>query len=97
MVLYRRSTLELVSALGPAGLLGAQVALIGAHSPRGLLGIAGLTLLCLMVRFSHQRFGVDRSAKHGSSVKGTSENGRRRDCAVPDLNGAASRPSGSLP
>ena len=61
-------------ALGPAGLSGAQVALL-ALILGGLLGIAGLTSLCLMVWFSHQRFGVDRSAKHGISVKDTSRMG----------------------
>ena len=59
---------------GPAGLSGAQVALL-ALILGGLLGIAGLTSLCLMVWFSHQRFGVDRSAKHGISVKDTSRMG----------------------
>lgn len=52
-----QQTLELVSADGPAGLLGAQVALI-ILILRGLLGIAGLTLLCLMVRFSHKPSGL---------------------------------------
>ena len=68
------SALEQVGALGPAGLSGAQVALL-ALVLGGLLGIAGLTSLCLMVWFSHQRFGVDRSAKHGISVKDTSRMG----------------------
>ena len=63
-----------VSALGPAGLSGGQVALL-ALILGGSLGIAGLTSLCLMVWFSHQRFGVDRSAKHGISVKDTSRMG----------------------
>ncbi|MDA8912435.1 hypothetical protein N9I66_05900 [Pseudomonadales bacterium] len=67
-------TLDKVSALGPAGLSGAQVALL-ALILGGLLGLAGLTSLCLMVWFSHQRFGVDRSAKHGISVKDTSRMG----------------------
>ena len=67
-------TVDQVSALGPAGLSGAQVALL-ALILGGLLGIAGLTSLCLMVWFSHQRFGVDRSAKHGISVKDTSRMG----------------------
>ena len=68
------STVDQVRALGPAGLSGAQVALL-ALILGGLLGIAGLTSLCLMVWFSHQRFGVDRSAKHGISVKDTSRMG----------------------
>ena len=68
------STVDQVSELGPAGLSGAQVALL-ALILGGLLGIAGLTSLCLMVWFSHQRFGVDRSAKHGISVKDTSRMG----------------------
>ena len=63
-----------MTALGPAGLSGAQVALL-ALILGGLLGIVGLTSLCLMVWFSHQRFGVDRSAKHGISVKDTSRMG----------------------
>ena len=67
-------TLEQVGVLGPAGLSGAQVALL-ALILGGLLGISGLTSLCLMVWFSHQRFGVDRSAKHGISVKDTSRMG----------------------
>ena len=67
-------TVDQVSAHGPAGLSGAQVALL-ALILGGLLGIAGLTSLCLMVWFSHQRFGVDRSAKHGISVKDTSRMG----------------------
>jgi UDP-GlcNAc:undecaprenyl-phosphate GlcNAc-1-phosphate transferase len=67
-------SLDQFSALGPAGLSGAQVALL-ALILGGLLGIAGLTSLCLMVWFSHQRFGVDRSAKHGISVKDTSRMG----------------------
>ena len=67
-------TLEQVGVLGPAGLSGAQVALL-ALILGGLLGVAGLTSLCLMVWFSHQRFGVDRSAKHGISVKDTSRMG----------------------
>ena len=67
-------TLEQVGALEPAGLSGAQVALL-ALILGGLLGVAGLTSLCLMVWFSHQRFGVDRSAKHGISVKDTSRMG----------------------
>ncbi len=50
-----------------------------------------------MVRFSHKPSGLIAARKHGRSVKGTSEMGGRRDWAVPDLNGAASRPSGSLP
>ena len=41
----------------------------------GLLGFAGLLSLALMVWFSHQNFGVDRSAKHGISVKNTSRLG----------------------
>ena len=61
-------------ALGPAGLSGAQVALL-ALILGGLLGLAGLTSLCLMVWFSHQHFGIDRSAKHGISVKDTSRMG----------------------
>ncbi|MDC0464307.1 hypothetical protein OAN31_01685 [Pseudomonadales bacterium] len=65
---------EQVSTPGPAGLTGAQVALL-ALVLGGLLGVAGLTSLCLMVWFSHQRFGVDRSAKHGISVKDTSRMG----------------------
>jgi len=67
-------TADQISALGPAGLSGAQVAFL-ALILGGLLGIAGLTSLCLMVWFSHQRFGVDRSAKHGISVKNTSRLG----------------------
>ena len=59
---------------GPAGLSGSQVALL-ALILGGLLGVAGLISLCLMVWFSHQRFGVDRSAKHGISVKDTSRMG----------------------
>lgn len=58
----------------PRGLSGAQVAVL-ALILGGLLGVAGLTSLCLMVWFSHQRFGVDRSAKHGISVKDTSRMG----------------------
>ena len=65
---------EQVSTPGPAGLSGGQVALL-ALVLGGLLGVAGLTSLCLMVWFSHQRFGVDRSAKHGISVKDTSRMG----------------------
>lgn len=56
------------------GLSGTQVAALSLILG-GLLGIAGLTSLCLMVWFSHQRFGVDRSAKHGISVKNTSRLG----------------------
>ena len=41
----------------------------------GLLGFAGLLSLVLMVWFSHQNFGVDRSAKHGISVKNISRLG----------------------
>ncbi|MDA9282297.1 hypothetical protein N9P68_00115 [Pseudomonadales bacterium] len=67
-------SLDQFSALGPAGLSGAQVALL-ALILGGLLGLAGLTSLCLMVWFSHQRFGVDRSAKHGISVKDSSRMG----------------------
>jgi len=67
-------TVDQVSALRPAGLSGAQVAFL-ALILGGLLGVAGLTSLCLMVWFSHQRFGVDRSAKHGISVKDTSRMG----------------------
>jgi UDP-N-acetylmuramyl pentapeptide phosphotransferase/UDP-N-acetylglucosamine-1-phosphate transferase len=66
--------IDQVSAHGPAGLSGAQVALL-ALILGGLLGVAGLISLCLMVWFSHQRFGVDRSAKHGISVKDTSRMG----------------------
>jgi len=65
---------EQLRELGPAGLSGAQVASL-ALILGGLLGLAGLTSLCLMVWFSHQRFGVDRSAKHGISVKDTSRMG----------------------
>ena len=39
------------------------------------LGSAGLLALALMVWLSHQRFGVDRSAKHGISVRDTSRLG----------------------
>ena len=67
-------TVKQSSAPGPAGLSGAQVALL-ALILGGLLGLAGLTSLCLMVWFSHQRFGIDRSAKHGISVKDTSRMG----------------------
>jgi UDP-GlcNAc:undecaprenyl-phosphate/decaprenyl-phosphate GlcNAc-1-phosphate transferase len=67
-------TVDQVRALRPAGLSGAQVAFL-ALILGGLLGVAGLTSLCLMVWFSHQRFGVDRSAKHGISVKDTSRMG----------------------
>ncbi|NCG40144.1 MAG: hypothetical protein GWP30_04060 [Actinobacteria bacterium] len=41
----------------------------------GLLGFAGLLSLALMVWFSHRNFGIDRSAKHGISVKNTSRLG----------------------
>lgn len=58
----------------PAGLSGAQVALL-ALILGGLLGVAGLISLCLMVWFSHQRFGVDSSAKHGISARNTSRMG----------------------
>jgi len=67
-------TLDQFRSQGPAGLSGAQVALL-ALILGGLLGIAGLTSLSLMVWFSHQRFGVDRGAKHGISVKDTSRMG----------------------
>ena len=39
------------------------------------LGSVGLLGLALMVLFSHQRFGVDRSSKHGISVRNTSRLG----------------------
>ena len=39
------------------------------------LGVVGLFSLALMVWFSHQRFGVDRSDKHGISVRNTSRLG----------------------
>ena len=39
------------------------------------LGTVGLFALALMVWLSHQRFGVDRSAKHGISVRNTSRLG----------------------
>lgn len=39
------------------------------------LGSVGLLALALMVLLSHQRFGVDRSAKHGISVDETSRLG----------------------
>jgi UDP-N-acetylmuramyl pentapeptide phosphotransferase/UDP-N-acetylglucosamine-1-phosphate transferase len=58
----------------PLGLSGAQVAFL-ALILGGLLGLAGLTSLFIIVWFSHQRFGVDRSAKHGISVKDTSRMG----------------------
>ena len=58
----------------PVGVTAAQVAFL-ALIVGGLLGLAGLIALCLMVWFSHQRFGVDRSAKHGISVKDTSRMG----------------------
>ena len=58
----------------PVGLSRVQVALL-ALILGGLLGIAGLTSLGLMVWFSHQRFGVDRSTKHGISLKNTSRMG----------------------
>ena len=67
-------TVDQVSAPRPAGLSGAHVAFL-ALILGGLLGVVGLTSLCLMVWFSHQRFGVDRSAKHGISVKDTSRMG----------------------
>ena len=39
------------------------------------LGTVGLLALALMVWLSHQRFGVDRSGKHGISVRNTSRLG----------------------
>ena len=39
------------------------------------LGTVGLLALALMVWLSHQRFGVDRSSKHGISVRDTSRLG----------------------
>ena len=39
------------------------------------LGSVGLLGLALMVLLSHQRFGVDRSSKHGISVRNTSRLG----------------------
>ena len=39
------------------------------------LGTVGLLALALMVWLSHQRFGVDRSSKHGISVRNTSRLG----------------------
>lgn len=39
------------------------------------LGSVGLLALALMVWLSHQRFGVDRSGKHGISVRNTSRLG----------------------
>ena len=39
------------------------------------LGTVGLVALALMVWSSHQRFGIDRSAKHGISVRNTSRLG----------------------
>ena len=63
-----------MKGIDPLGLSGAQIALL-ALILGGLLGVAGLTSLFIMVWFSHQRFGVDRSAKHGISVKNTSRMG----------------------
>ena len=57
-----------MKGVDPLGLSGAQVAFL-ALILGGLLGLAGLTSLFIIVWFSHQRFGVDRSAKHGISVK----------------------------
>lgn len=56
------------------GVSGTQVAVL-ALVLGGLLGFSGLLSLCLMVWFSHQHFGVDRSSKHGISVKNTSRMG----------------------
>ena len=39
------------------------------------LGAVGLLALALMVWLSHRRFGVDRSGKHGISVRNTSRLG----------------------
>lgn len=63
-----------MKGVDPLGLSGAQVAFL-ALILGGLLGLAGLTSLFIIVWFSHQRFGVDRSAKHGISVKNTSRMG----------------------
>lgn len=63
-----------INPVDSVGLSGAQVALL-ALILGGLLGIAGLSALCITVWFSHQRFGIDRSAKHGISVKDTSRMG----------------------
>ena len=58
------------TAQGPEGLSSSQsmvLALVVGVS----LGTVGLFALAIMIWLSHQRFGVDRSSKHGISVKNT--------------------------
>ena len=58
----------------PEGLSSSQTILLALLIGIGL-GSVGLIALALMVWLSHQRFGVDRSAKHGISVRNTSRLG----------------------
>ena len=58
----------------PEGLSSGQTILLALLMGVGL-GFVGLLALALMVWLSHQRFGVDRSAKHGISARDTSRMG----------------------
>ena len=62
------------SSPAPEGLSSNQTILLALLIGLGL-GSIGLLALALMVWLSHQRFGVDRSAKHGISVRNTSRLG----------------------
>lgn len=62
------------TSVSPDGLSSSQTILL-ALLVGFSLGTAGLLALALMVWLSHQRFGVDRSGKHGISVRNTSRLG----------------------
>ena len=61
-------------SLKPEGLSSSQTILLALLIGVSL-GSVGLLGLALMVLLSHQRFGVDRSSKHGISVRNTSRLG----------------------
>ena len=62
------------TSVSPDGLSSSQTILL-ALLVGFSLGTVGLLALALMVWLSHQRFGVDRSGKHGISVRNTSRLG----------------------